>query len=69
LGWEFCGFFWITLGKLGYEGGELTKMVRLFLRVEMKNLTNGVVMIPLLDELFPVCFRVPLYQVLKLREI
>ena len=54
---------------LGNEGDELTKMVCLFLEVEMKNLTNGVVVIPLLKKLFLVRFRVPLYQVLKLREI
>ena len=44
-------------------------MVRLFLGIEMKNLTNGVVVIPLLKKLFLVRLRVPLYQVLKLREI
>jgi len=44
-------------------------MVRLFRGVEVKNLTDGVVVIPLLEELFSVRFRVPLYQVLKLREI
>jgi hypothetical protein len=38
-------------------------------RVEMKNLTNGVVTIPLLQKFFPVGFRVPLYQILKLREV
>jgi len=54
---------------LGNEGDELTKMIRLFLGVEMKNLTNGVVVIPLLEKLLPVSSGVPLYQVLKLREI
>ena len=54
---------------LGNEGDELTKMVRLFFGVEVKNLTNGVVVIPLLEKLLPVRFRVPLYQVLELREI
>jgi len=44
-------------------------MIRLFLRVEMKNLTDGVVVIPLLEKFFPVSFRIPLYQVLELREI
>jgi len=44
-------------------------MVRLFLGVEMKNLTDGVVVIPLLEKLFPVGLRVPLYQILELREI
>lgn len=54
---------------LGNEGDELTKMVRLLLGVEMENLTNGVVMIPLLEKLLLVPLGVPLYQVLKLREI
>jgi hypothetical protein len=44
-------------------------MVLLFLGVEMKNLTNGVVVVPLLEKLFSVRFGVPLYQVLKLREV
>jgi len=44
-------------------------MIRLFLGVEMKNLTDGVVVIPLLKKFFPVRFRIPLYQVLELREI
>ena len=44
-------------------------MVRLFLGVEVKNLTNSVVVIPLLKKLFPVRFRVSLYQVLELGEI
>lgn len=44
-------------------------MVCFFLGVEMKNLTNGVVMVPLLEKLFPVRFRIPLYQILELREI
>ena len=54
---------------MGDEGDEFTKIVRLVLGVEMKNLTNGVVVIPLLEKLLPVRFRVPLYQVLKLRKI
>lgn len=54
---------------LGDERDELTKMARLFLGIEMKNLANGVVVIPLLEELFLVRFRVSLYQVLELREI
>ena len=44
-------------------------MICLFLRVEMKNLTDSVVVIPLLDKFFPVSFRISLYQVLELREI
>jgi len=67
--WEFCSFFRITLSKLGDEGDELTKVIRLLLGVEMKNLTNGIVVIPLLEKLLLVRFRIPLYQVLKLRKI
>ena len=44
-------------------------MIRLFLGVEMKNLADGVVVIPLLEKFFPVRFRIPLYQVLELRKI
>ena len=54
---------------LSNEGDKFAKMARLFLRVEVKNLTNGVVVIPLLEKFFPVRFRIPLYQVLKLGEI
>ena len=54
---------------LSDERDKFTKVVCLLLRVEMENLTNGIVMVPLLEKFFLVRFRVPFYQVLKLRKI
>jgi len=57
------------LGNLSDEGGELTEMVCMFLGIEMKNLADGVVVVPLLEKLFLVRLMVPLYQILELGEI
>lgn len=54
---------------LSNKRDKLAKVVPLFLRVEMKNLADGIIVVPLLKKFFSVRLRVPLYQVLKLREI
>jgi len=59
----------IELCNLGDEGEQLPKMRGLLVGVDLKYLTRGVVMIPLLQELFFVRNRVALDQILKLREI
>jgi hypothetical protein len=44
-------------------------MVGLFVRVDLKNLTNTVVVIPLLEKFFLVSSRVPFNKVLQLRQV
>ena len=44
-------------------------MVGSFVRIDLKDLTNTVVVIPLLEKFFLVSSRVPFNQVLQLRQV
>jgi hypothetical protein len=55
--------------NLGYEWYQLSKVVGLFVRIDLKDLTNTVVVIPLLEKFFLVSIRVPFNQVLQLRQV
>ena len=54
---------------LGYERNQLPEVLGLLVRIDLKYLTDAVIVIPLLKELFLVSCRVPLNQVLQLRQV
>lgn len=54
---------------LGNESDKLPEVLCLLVRVNVKDLTDAVVVVPLLEELFLVCRRVSLDEILKLWEV
>ena len=54
---------------LGNKGDKLSEMVRLFVRIDAENLSNAIIMIPLLKKLLFVRDWIALDQVLKLGKI
>ena len=54
---------------LSNERDKLPEVLCLLVRVEVEDLADAVVVVPLLEELLLVCRRVPLDEVLQLRQV
>lgn len=59
----------VTITYLGYKRDQFSEMLGLFIWVDLKDLTDAVIMIPLLNEFFLVSSWISLYQILKLGQI
>lgn len=66
---KFRCFLGVTRRDLSDECDELSELLSVFAWICLKNLANTVVMVPLLQKFFLVGSRVPLDEVLQLREI